>query len=147
MTSSDRKWWYKLKHVHVSLEVFVCLCQAVQLLENSDTHTHICCRAGVCVWPWDGILRLCTNIYVIHHGCCQRVCLTWALLSPTPLGTEPPGGGGGGCALNTQVCVTVGQKCGCLYTSLHGISSHHGNDWQLTDFLSAEIVPTAIDKQ
>lgn len=23
MTSSDRKWWYKLKHVHVSLEVCV----------------------------------------------------------------------------------------------------------------------------
>lgn len=118
MTSSDRKWRYKLKHVHVvpgGLCVCVRLLVAVQLLENSDPHTHICCHAGVCVWPWDGILRLCTNTYVIHHNCCQRVCLTRDLLSPPPLGTEPQWV----CALNTQVCVTVGQKWGCLYTSLH----------------------------
>lgn len=112
--------WYTLKHVHVSLDVCVSarsfwiqLSQAVQLLEYSDTSAVM--QMCVCLTVWDRVLGLCTNIYVIHHYCRQCVCLTWAHLSPIPLGTEPQGL----CGLNMQVCVTVGQKCGCLYISLH----------------------------
>lgn len=120
--------WYTLKHAHVSLDVCVSarsfwiqLSQAVQLLEYSDTsavryiYSDTSAVMQMCVLDWDRVLGLCTNIYGIHHDCRQCVCLTWAHLSPIPLGTEPQGL----CGLNMQVCVTVGQKCGCLCISLH----------------------------
>lgn len=41
-------------------------------------------HAHLCFWLW--VLRLCPNIQVTHHNRCNCVCLTWAHLSPIPLG-------------------------------------------------------------